>query len=246
MKKILLMALLMVSTVAMAGKGGTLRDKLILVHEIYEVNFIHDAALDLDIPSSVEISKGMTLEEVLKRLFDGTGINWDINKRYVVLTRDGKKPKDYDMMFEDVWRDTLSMAQVTAQLEQKHKVTQTGLKRLNKEFINSGFAFFSTPDVIKSIQLLPGVATGTELLSGLYVHGGDGSDNLFLLDGVPIYQVSHLAGLFSSFNTDVLENIDNILTEIQFSNGYLLFEGVNAEIKANSQVNGKFYIPPLK
>jgi hypothetical protein len=65
MKKILLLSLLMVSTVAMAGKGETLRDKLVRVHEIYEVNFIHDAALGLDIPSSVEISKGMTLEEVL-------------------------------------------------------------------------------------------------------------------------------------------------------------------------------------
>ncbi|MBO5803467.1 MAG: TonB-dependent receptor [Bacteroidales bacterium] len=208
MKKILLLSLLMVSTVAMAGKGEMLRDKLVRVHEIYEVNFIHDAALDLDIPTTMEIRKGMTLEEVLGALFKGTGIKWEINKKYVVLTRDGKKPKSYDVMFEDVWRDTLSTAQVTAQMEQKHKVTQTGLKRLNKEFINSGFAFFSTPDVIKSIQLLPGVATGTELLSGLYVHGGDGSDNLFLLDGVPIYQVSHLAGLFSSFNTDVIENID--------------------------------------
>jgi hypothetical protein len=47
--------------------------------------------------------------------------------------------------------------------------------------------FLSTPDIIKSIQNLPGVASGTELTSGLYVHGGDGSDNLFLLDGVPLY-----------------------------------------------------------
>ena len=47
-----------------------------------------------------------------------------------------------------------------------------------------------------------------ELLSGLYVHGGTGNDNLFLLDGVPLYNVSHLAGLFSSFNTDVVESLD--------------------------------------
>ena len=47
-----------------------------------------------------------------------------------------------------------------------------------------------------------------ELLSGLYVHGGDGSDNLFLLDGVPLYQISHLGGLFSSFNTDIIESLD--------------------------------------
>src|SRR5574344_1952434 len=43
---------------------------------------------------------------------------------------------------------------------------------------------------------------------GLYVRGGDGSDNLFLIDGVPMYQVTHLIGLFSSFNTDVVQNVD--------------------------------------
>ena len=45
-------------------------------------------------------------------------------------------------------------------------------------------------------------------MSGLYVHGGEGSDNLFLLDGVPMYQISHLGGLFSSFNTDVVDHLD--------------------------------------
>ena len=67
---------------------------------------------------------------------------------------------------------------------------------------------FSSPDVIKTLQQLPGVASGTELLSGMYVRGGDGSDNLYLLDGVPLYQVSHLAGIFSSFNTDMVESVD--------------------------------------
>ena len=47
-----------------------------------------------------------------------------------------------------------------------------------------------------------------ELMSGLYVHGGDGSDNLFLLDGVPVYQVNHLGGMFSAFNTDITESLD--------------------------------------
>ena len=45
-------------------------------------------------------------------------------------------------------------------------------------------------------------------MSGLYVHGGDGNDNLFLLDGVPLYNISHFGGLFSSFNTDIIDNLD--------------------------------------
>lgn len=63
-------------------------------------------------------------------------------------------------------------------------------------------------DLVKSIQNLPGVSSGTELLSGLYVHGGRNDENMCLLDGTPLYQVNHLGGLFSAFNTDVVKNVD--------------------------------------
>ena len=118
-----------------------------------------------------------------------------------------KKSKDYTVLVEER-RDTLEESIVTALIDQKRNATQTGLKRIDSKDLNSGFALFSTPDVIKTLQMLPGVSSGTELLSGFYVHGGDGSDNLFLLDGVPIYQISHLVGMFSSFNTDVIESLD--------------------------------------
>lgn len=104
--------------------------------------------------------------------------------------------------------DTLSAARVTSHIEKEIRATQTSLKRMDAKDINRGFALLGTPDVIKSLQMLPGVASGTELLSGFYVRGGDGYDNLFLLDGVPMYQVSHLVGLFSSFNADIVDNLD--------------------------------------
>lgn len=104
--------------------------------------------------------------------------------------------------------DTLNAAKVSTDRIRIAARTQTGLTRLDASKINSGFALFSSPDVIKTIQRLPGVASGTELLSGLYVHGGTGSDNLYLLDGVPLYSTSHLIGLFSSFNSDVVEDVD--------------------------------------
>ena len=105
-------------------------------------------------------------------------------------------------------RDTLEKSIVTATREKMRNTTQTGLTRISAEKLRSGIAVFGTPDVIKQIQLLPGVAAGNELMSGLYVHGGDGADNLFLLDGVPLYNITHFGGLFSSFNTDVVENLD--------------------------------------
>ena len=104
--------------------------------------------------------------------------------------------------------DTLRSATVTAIREKMRNTTQTGLMRLDAERLRSGAVAFGTPDVIKQLQALPGVAAGNELMSGLYVHGGDGNDNLFLLDGVPLYNVSHFGGLFSSFNTDIIESLD--------------------------------------
>lgn len=104
--------------------------------------------------------------------------------------------------------DTLASAVVTADSGIDRNSTQTGLSVVDGSRLSGGFAVFSSPDVIKTLQNLPGVASGTELLSGLFVHGGDGADNLFLLDGVPLYQVSHFAGLFSSFNPDVVDRVD--------------------------------------
>ena len=105
-------------------------------------------------------------------------------------------------------QDTLKEARITSDKVVKVAKTQTGHKHLNKLDFIYGNVVFSSPDIIKSLQNLPGVSAGTELMSGLYVHGGEGSDNLFLLDGVPMYQISHLGGIFSSFNTDVVNGLD--------------------------------------
>lgn len=62
-------------------------------------------------------------------------------------------------------------------------------------------------DVLKTLQLLPGVQAGGEGQTGLYVRGGSPDQNLILLDGVPIYNVSHLLGIFSVFNPDAIKNV---------------------------------------
>ncbi len=105
-------------------------------------------------------------------------------------------------------QDSLDASHISAVRERMKNTTQTGLMRLDAKDLKSGIAVFGTPDVIKKLQLLPGVAAGNELMSGLYVHGGDGNDNLFLLDGIPLYNISHFGGFFSSFNTDVIDNLD--------------------------------------
>lgn len=68
-------------------------------------------------------------------------------------------------------------------------------------------AFAGETDVLKALQLLPGVQSGTEASAGLYVRGGGPDENLLLLDGIPLYNVSHMFGFFSVFNTDALKNV---------------------------------------
>ena len=62
-------------------------------------------------------------------------------------------------------------------------------------------------DVLKAIQLLPGVQSASDGSTGIYVRGGGPDENLILLDGVPLYNVSHAAGMFSVFNADILEGV---------------------------------------
>lgn len=63
-------------------------------------------------------------------------------------------------------------------------------------------------DVLKNIQMLPGVQSGAEGSSGFHVRGGSPDQNLILLDGVPVYNVNHFFGFFSTFNTDAISNVD--------------------------------------
>lgn len=65
-------------------------------------------------------------------------------------------------------------------------------------------------DVLKTLQLLPGAQSGSEGTSGLYVRGGGPDQNLLLLDGAPLYNVSHLFGFFSVFNADVVKHVELI------------------------------------
>jgi len=62
-------------------------------------------------------------------------------------------------------------------------------------------------DVLKALQLLPGVQSGGEGQSGFYVRGGSPDQNLILLDGVPVYNASHLFGFFSVFNADAIKDV---------------------------------------
>lgn len=74
--------------------------------------------------------------------------------------------------------------------------------KLDPNAVNFMPRMLGDSDPIKAFQLLPGVTTAGELNGGLYVHGSEPGHNLICLDGVPVYNSSHLLGFFSIFNND--------------------------------------------
>lgn len=83
-----------------------------------------------------------------------------------------------------------------------------GTLNVSRAAIQSTPVLFGESDVIKTLQLEPGVSAGIEGMAGMYVHGGNTDENLYMLDNVPLYQVNHLGGLFSAFNVEALRNVD--------------------------------------
>ncbi|VAW12845.1 TonB-dependent receptor [hydrothermal vent metagenome] len=63
-------------------------------------------------------------------------------------------------------------------------------------------------DIIKTLQLMPGIQMGKEGSSRLYVRGGSPGQNLFLIDGVPVYNVNHLFGFFSVFTPGAVKSVE--------------------------------------
>jgi len=101
----------------------------------------------------------------------------------------------------------LHIVTVTADRISSHKSSQMSAIDIPVDNIKAVPVLFGETDVLKALQLLPGVQSGTEGMSGIYVRGGGPDQNLFLLDGVPLYNVNHLGGFFSAFNADAIKNV---------------------------------------
>ena len=96
---------------------------------------------------------------------------------------------------------------VTAEREHDLKGVQMSAVEIPLEHIKSMPVLFGEADVVKTVQLMPGVQSGGEGTTGMYVRGGGPDENLYLLDGIPLYNVDHAFGFFSAFNPDAIKNI---------------------------------------
>ena len=99
---------------------------------------------------------------------------------------------------------------ITGQSNDKQSVlsTQMGALEINQQTIRSTPVMFGEADIIKTLQLTPGVSAGTEGTAGMYVRGSNVDENLFLIDGNPVYQINHIGGIFSAFNPEAISGMD--------------------------------------
>ena len=87
---------------------------------------------------------------------------------------------------------------------QRVQNVQAGAVQLQLKDLTATPSLFGENDVMRAIQLLPGVKSESDASSSFQVRGGTAAQNLILYDNAPVYNVGHLAGLFSAFNDDAL------------------------------------------
>ncbi|MEL6590489.1 MAG: TonB-dependent receptor [Bacteroidota bacterium] len=90
--------------------------------------------------------------------------------------------------------------------DERLQSTEMGVQTLSIQEIKKIPVLFGETDILKTIQLLPGVKAGGEGSSGFFVRGGGTDQNLILLDEAPVYNPSHLLGFFSVFNGDAIKS----------------------------------------
>lgn len=130
-------------------------------------------------------------------------LGYDTLSQTVVL--DQNRRIDFDLAPQDYGLEDVVITDEKAD----ENVTQStmGLLRLDMEELKKVPVIFGERDPLKTLQLMPGVKSTGEGNGGLYVRGGEASQNLILLDEAPVYNAYHLLGFFSTFNADAINDL---------------------------------------
>lgn len=120
------------------------------------------------------------------------------------------------------------------------KSTEMGMHQLSMEAVKKLPVIMGEVDVLKSLQLLPGVSSAGEGQSGFYVRGGGPDQNLILLDEAVVYNTGHLFGFFSVFNGDAIKNVTLIKGTAPANYGGRLSSVVDVSMKEGN--NKKYQV----
>lgn len=180
-------------------------------------NFVYSSELLKDMRVSVNV-KDKSLKHTLAIIFKDSDIEYEIKGKNIILKRKPKEPERKPAVsvtppalprHSSIEPKMLEEVIVVSRLEAPTVETaEIGAKKLTAQEIINTPVLFGESDVIKALQMQPGIAEGQEGMAGMHVHGGNADENLYMLDNVPLYQVNHFAGLFSAFNAETIRYID--------------------------------------
>lgn len=134
---------------------------------------------------------------------DASYIGYNNNRQAIKLANDTseKIKMNSSVLIEEV---VITASNTIDPVQQRTQMSQFSLPI---EKLKSVPVIMGEEDLMKSMQLLPGVKSGAEGTSGIFVRGGSEDQNLILLDGVPVYNPSHVLGIFSVFNADAIKSV---------------------------------------
>ncbi len=112
-----------------------------------------------------------------------------------------------DVALEDDTADLQVITVTTSATERNLRNPRMGMEKINLNEVKTIPVLFGERDILKTMQLLPGIKSARDGASGFYTRGGSTDQNLILLDEAPVYNPSHLLGFFSTFNSDAIKNV---------------------------------------
>lgn len=123
------------------------------------------------------------------------------------LKIDLNKNIKHDLLLEDAAK-IMDEVVISAEIKDKNVTqAQMGMETINIKEINKIPVLMGEKDVLKTMQLIPGIKSARDGNAGFYVRGGGADQNLILLDEAPVYNASHLLGFFSTFNSDAIKDV---------------------------------------
>lgn len=125
----------------------------------------------------------------------------------ITVPADHRGPLNFEVKESASQLRTVEVAAGQSRQRDELESTQMSLIHLPVKDLQGIPSIGGETDVIKVVQLLPGVAQGGEGTTALFVRGGDADQNLVLLDDAPLYNIGHLFGFYSVFNPDALESV---------------------------------------
>ena len=200
-----------------AQSRSTYITQMLVLKDKYDITFVYESSMKLD-GTCRKVSDRNSLERSIRDLFEGSGIDYEIQGHTVILRKESRRAAPdyyeepswaYDTLrpsrIESAWVDTLAAAVKT---DRMRHVKDMWTLRSDMPTIRAIVSPLGEGDPLRWVQTLPGVASGADGTSALYVRGGNLGNNLFTLDDVPVYGHSHILGLTTIIPTEAIEDIE--------------------------------------